>query len=207
MKKPVHLGKKEQKEKHAGEHLAKQEGRKRSGGIPGQVLLVGILCGVCVACALVLGVVDLLTQERIAANQEAWDLGALTEALPYGERYDKVSYTGGDATVEEVYRSQGVGYVVQVSPENSFSGTLTLMIGVNDDGTVAGVAVVDSKESEGLGDRVREPEFREQFVGKRGSVRVEADSGDIAAISGATVTSRAVCGAVNSALAAAAELG
>lgn len=207
MRKPVHLEKKERKEKRAGEHLPKQEGKKITERIPGQVLLVGILCGVCVVCALTLGIADLLTRDRIAANQEAWDLGALVEALPYGERYNKVNYTGSDATVEEVYRAEGVGWAIQVSPENSFNGGLTLMVGVNDNGTVAGVAVVDSKESEGLGDRVREPEFREQFVGKRGPVRVEADSGDIAAISGATVTSRAVCAAVNSALAAAAELG
>lgn len=208
MKKPVHIGKKgEKKEKPSGERLSKPEGGKPPREIPGQVLLVGILCGICVVCALVLGVADLLTQDRIAANQEAWGLGVLAEVLPYGERYDKVDYTGSDTSVEEVYHAEGVGYAFRVSPAGSFSGELTLMVGVNEDGTVAGVAVVASKETEGLGDRAREPAFREQFLGRKGSVRIQADSGDISAISGATVTSRAVCAAVNSALAAAAELG
>ena len=207
MKKPAHLGKGTAKEKPAGERLSKEEGKGVSRSVPPQVLLVGILCGVCVACALVLGITDLLTRDRIAANQEAWDLGALVEALPYGERYDKVNYTGSDATVEEVYRARGVGCAVQVTPAGSFGKELTVMVGVNEDGTVAGVAVVNSGETEVLGDRVREAEFREQFVGKKGLVRVEADGGDIAAISGATITSRAVCAAVNSALAVAAEVG
>lgn len=184
-----------------------EEGKQGRGPISEPLLLVGILCGVCVVCALILGITDLLTKDRITANQEAWDLGALAEVLPYGEKYDKVSYTGNDPTVEEVYRAEGVGYVVRVSPEGGYSGDLTLMVGVNNDGTVAGVAVVSSGESDGLGGRAAEPEFRAQFVGKSGSVRVEADSGDISAITGATMTSRAVCGGVTSALAAAAELG
>ena len=144
MKKPAHLGKGTAKEKPAGERLSKEEGKGVSRSVPPQVLLVGILCGVCVACALVLGITDLLTRDRIAANQEAWDLGALVEALPYGERYDKVNYTGSDATVEEVYRARGVGCAVQVTPAGSFGKELTVMVGVNEDGTVAGVAVVNS---------------------------------------------------------------
>lgn len=169
--------------------------------------LAGTLCLLCAVCGLLLGVVDLLTAERIVENQGSRNMGALEEVLPYGGNYREVRYSGGDPTIEAVYEAEGAGWVFQVSPENSYSGVLTLMVGINGDGTVSGVTVTDSNESDGLGLRASEPEFRAQFVGRSGTVQVEADGGTISAISGATITSRAVCTAVTSALAVAAELG
>ena len=82
------------------------------------------------------------------------------------------------------------------------------MVGVNADGTVSGVEVLDSGETSGLGAKAKDdPEWRKQFVGKSGSVAVDKDGGEIAAITGATITSRGVSMGVTSALAAAAELG
>ncbi len=169
--------------------------------------LTGTLCLLCAVCGLLLGIVNLLTEDRIAANQGSRNMGVLEEVLPYGGNYQEIRYSGDDPTIEAVYEAPEAGWVFQVSPPDSYSGTLTLMVGVNIDGTVAGVAVTNSGESEGLGLRASEPEFRGQFVGKSGPVRVEADGGEIVAISQATLTSRAVCSAVNSALAAAAGLG
>lgn len=161
---------------------------------------IGSLCLLFAVCGFLLGLTNMLTEERIAQQQGERNMGVLEQVLPYGGNYREIRYSGGDITVEAVYEAEGAGWVFQVSPENSYSGDLTLMIGVNVDGTVSGVAVTSSGESDGLGLRASEPEFRGQFTGKSGSVRVEADGGEIAAISGATVTSRAVCAAVNSAL-------
>lgn len=169
--------------------------------------LAGTLCLLCAVCGLLLGLANLFTEDRIAANQGGRNMGFLAEVLPYGGNSREVRYSGGDPTIEAVYEAPEAGWVIQVSPTDSYSGTLTLMVGVNIDGTVAGVAVTDSGESDGLGLRASEPEFRDQFTGKSGQVKVEADGGDISAISQATITSRAVCVAVNSALAAVAELG
>ena len=169
--------------------------------------LTGTLCLLCAVCGLLLGLANLLTEERIAENQGSRHMGALEEVLPYGGNYQEVRYSGADSTIEAVYEAPEAGWVFQISPADSYSGVFTLMVGVNIDGTVSGVAVVDSGESEGLGLRASEPEFRAQFTGKSGAVRVEADGGSIAAISGATITSRAACAAVNSALSAARELG
>lgn len=203
----------EERQPEAEEPVEKELTEERSGRekerkeVPVLLRMAGTLCALCVICALVLGLVDLLTADRIAENQGARNDSALAEVLPYGESYTKVNYTGGDPTVEIVYEAEGTGYAVQVSPTDSFSGTLTVLVGVNADGTVAGVAVVDSQETENLGDRAKEPAWREQFVGKSGLVQVEADGGSISAISGATITSRAVCAAVTAALNVAAELG
>jgi len=62
-------------------------------------------------------------------------------------------------------------------------------------------------ETSGLGANAAKESFRSQFAGKSGSVAVTKDGGDIDALTGATITSRAVASGVNSALAAVAELG
>lgn len=173
----------------------------------GFLRLTGTLCLLCAVCGLLLGLVSLLTEERITENQGNRNMGALEEVLPYGGNYREIRYSGSDPAIDAVYEAPEAGWAFQVSPADSFSGTLTLMVGVNMDGTVSGVAVVSSGETDGLGSRAAELEFRAQFTGKTGTVRLESDGGSISAISGATVTSRAVCGAVNSALSAAAELG
>lgn len=187
--------------------VAEEEAAARKTWFTGPLRLIGTLGGLCVLCGALLGVTELLTADRIAQNQGARYMYALEEVLPYGEDYREIRYTGVDAAIEAVYEAEGAGWVFQVSPANSFSGTLTLMVGVNLDGTVAGVTVVESGESPDLGLRASEPEFRDQFVGKTGTLRLTVDDGTISAVSGATITSRAVCAAVNSALAAAGTLG
>jgi len=171
------------------------------------IRLIGTLCVICAVCALMLGVVNQLTKDRIAEAKGGKNNSAMAEVLPYSGTYVQVDYSGSDSTVNSVYKAEGTGYVVQVSPAGSFSGTLTLMVGVNSDGTVSGISIVDSKETQGLGDNAKDPEWQAQFVGKSGSVQVVDDNGEINSISGATITSRAVCAGVNSALAAVAELG
>ena len=62
-------------------------------------------------------------------------------------------------------------------------------------------------ETSGLGSNAKKDWFREQFVGGSGTLRVNKDGGDIQALTGATITSRAVTNGVNAALAAVAALG
>ena len=81
------------------------------------------------------------------------------------------------------------------------------MVGVGTDGTVTGVEVVKTAETSGLGANASTPAFRDQFVGQSGVLAVSKDGGSIDALTGATITSRSVTNGVNSALAAAAEMG
>lgn len=211
----------EAEEKKQSESLPSERGDKTGTTLPveksaqervdlqhetGFLRLTGYLCLLFALCGLILGLANLLTEDRIAQHQGERHMGLLEEVLPYGGNYQEIRYSGGDATIEAVYEAEGAGWVFQVSPEGSYSGNLALMVGVNVDGTVSGLAVAGSGETEGLGLRASESEFRTQFTGKSGTVRVESDDGEITAISGATVTSRAVCAAVNSALEAAESL-
>ena len=168
-----------------------------------------ILLAVSAAVALVLGVVNLLTAQRIEELNNASAKAAMQTVLP-ADSYTELDYTGAEDTVSSVYQAGAAGWVVEVT-ESGSQGTITLMVGVNADLTCSGISVTDSSETSGLGavasqDSEKGNAFRAQFVGLSGLVSVTKDGGSVDAISGATVTSRAVCRAVSAALNACAEL-
>ena len=86
------------------------------------------------------------------------------------------------------------------------------MVGIDNEGKVLGISVVSHTETAGLGavSAAGTPAgiaFRDQFVGTSGSVSVTKDGGAMDAITGATITSRAICVGVNAALDCVAGLG
>lgn len=135
------------------------------------------------------GRIDELTRQK--AEQ------AMREVLPAQD------YTPLDAAlpqgVTEAYRAGDAGYVVRVAP-NGFGGAIDLMVGVRADGTVNGVAVIAHSETASLGANCTREEFRAQYAGSAGPFAVGQDGGTIEALTGATVTSRAVTDGVNAAL-------
>ena len=155
-------------------------------------------------CAVLLGLVNNITAGPIAAANEAATNAAMQAVLP-ADSYEQVEYTGGNALVTAVYKAGDAGYVVQVAP-SGFGGNLDVMVGVGADGTCTGVSIISHAETSGLGANATKEDFRAQFVGKA-NVAVTKDGGDIAALTGATITSRAVCDGVNAAIEAAASVG
>ena len=172
---------------------------------PGMGQLVVVLLVISAVVALLLGVVNMVTAPAIAANEEAKTQEAMTQVLP-ADSYEPVEYAG-DPTVTAVYKAGDAGYVVQVSPATSFNSGLSIMVGVDANGACSGISIVSTSETSGLGSNASKPDWQAQFVGATGEVHVTKDGGTINAITGATITSRGVCEAVTSALAAAASLG
>lgn len=175
---------------------------------PGMATLVIVLFAICAVTALLLGLTNMVTAPYIAANNEKTTQEAMAKVLP-ADSYTEVTdqYAGGDPTVLNVYDAGDAGYVVQVKPATSFSGNLTVMVGVGADGACTGISITSSGETSGLGSNASKPAFADQFVGKTGEVKVTKDGGEINAITGATITSRGVSEAVTSAIAAAASMG
>ncbi|MBQ2812456.1 MAG: RnfABCDGE type electron transport complex subunit G [Clostridia bacterium] len=104
--------------------------------------------------------------------------------------------TGKDAS------GSTVGYVFTTSAKG-YGGDVKIMVGVNADGTVAGVQILSLSETPGLGMNATNPSFLEQFIGKTLGVNVnknEPGENEIKALTGATITSKAVTSAVNIAL-------
>lgn len=173
--------------------------------------LTGILFAITAVVALLLGAVNAVTADRIAALQAEKTAEAIRTVLPSdAEPEELTAYEDGTGLVTAVYRMGGDGYAIELVVGGS-QGDIDMMVGVGSDGAVSGISFISMSETSGLGavaaqDSEKGRAFRGQFVGKTGSVAVTKDGGDIDSLTGATVTSRAVAEAVSAALACAANL-
>lgn len=173
----------------------------------GMAQLVIVLFAISAITALLLGLVNMVTAPAIAANEKAKKDAAMAAVLPYDGEYVQVEYTGEDKSIASMYQAGDAGYVVEVNCPSSFSGTLSIMAGVDANGACTGVEIIKTAETSGLGANAGKESFREQFKGKTGTIQVTKDGGEINALTGATITSRAVSAGVTSAIAAAQSMG
>lgn len=171
---------------------------------PSMGRLVLVLCVISVCTALLLGLANQITKPYIDENTRLATEKAMAEVLP-AENYTQLSYGGGDAMIKAIYQAGDAGYVVEVLP-SGFGGNLDMMVGVDASQTVTGVSIISHSETSGLGANATDETWRSQFQGKSGVLAVTKDGGEINAITGATITSRAVTSGVNAALAAVASL-
>ncbi len=151
--------------------------------------------------------VNAITAPMIAAQKAAKVQAAVEAVLPGGG--EEIAFTDATGTVSHVYASDK-GYAVEVTPAG-FGGGISMMVGIGKDGKVLAIQVIDHSETAGLGSVAGDQNaageaFRGQFAGLSGSVSVSKDGGTVDAITGATITSRAVCDGVNTALACVAGL-
>lgn len=150
-----------------------------------------------------LGLVNYLTEDKIDELTRRKANNAMQEVLP-AQRYDAIDYKMDGVT--EAYRADNGGYVVRVE-ENGFGGAIDMMVGVGLDGKVCGVSIISHSETASLGANCVREDFRGQYIGADGELKVNKDGGTIDALTGATVTSRAVTAGVNLALAYVKEVG
>ena len=166
------------------------------------------LLAITAVVAVALAGVNMITAPAIAELNAQNTQAAIEAVLPGGG--EELADFPAVNLVSKVYASDA-GYAVQVTP-GGFDNTITMMVGVDKSGSVLGIDVISHSETAGLG-AVADAEtpagiaFRERFVGKSGSVSVTKDGGQIDAITGATITSRAVCAGVNAALECVAQMG
>lgn len=174
---------------------------------PGMAMLVIVLAVICLVVAALLGLVNQVTAPAIEANTQKTIQDSLTVVLP-ADSYEEVDYTGGDVTLDTgttvpvlaVYKAGDEGYVVETNSPNGFGGAIDMMVGVDNAGTVTGVSIISHGETASLGANCTREDFRAQFVGASDTLAVSKDGGSIDALTGATVTSRAVVSGVNLAL-------
>ncbi len=92
-----------------------------------------------------------------------------------------------------------VGTAIKTYTNSGFSGLIRVMVGLKPDGTINQVSVLEHKETPGLGTKMSDASFKNQFVNKNPEsfkVSVTKDGGEIDAITAATISSRAFCDAV-----------
>ena len=152
--------------------------------------------------AVALAGVNIITAPKILANKEAKIQEAVQKVLSGGGA-SVDSFQDATGMVTAVWSSEK-GYAVQVEPVG-FNGAVTLMVGVDPEGKLLGISVISQTETAGLGavvaaDNQAGKMFRDQFTGLSGELAVDKDGGEIDAITGATITSRAVTKGINAAL-------
>ena len=172
--------------------------------------LAGTLLLICAVTAGLLAGVNSITPPIIDELNAAKTQEAISAVLPGGFDTEINDFADATGIVSKVYQGAN-GYAVEVGP-SGFDNTITMMVGVDNEGKVLGISIVNHTETAGLGavadaDTPKGIAFREQFVGTSGSVSVTKDGGMMDAITGATITSRAICVGVNAALDCVAGLG
>ena len=122
----------------------------------------------------------------------------------YGTDFGRVHINEGYAAVDA--DGNNVGHVISVTSSDAFDGDLTLAVGLDAEGSVNAIAFTELNETPGMGMRVDDPEFKDQFAGKSVDKFTLNKAGgstaddQIDTVSGASTTSGAVVNAVNAAL-------
>lgn len=170
-----------------------------------------VLLAIAAVVALVLGCISLGTSGRIETLAEEKMNEAMQAVLP-AAGYTAAGDHSGIGTIDAIYQAGTSGWVVQVT-ETGSQGAITMMVGVNSAYTCTGISILESSETAGLGAIAAQASdkgdaFRAQFVGQTGTVSVTKEGGEIDAIAGATITSKAICqGVTNAILACQAQSG
>jgi electron transport complex protein RnfG len=153
-----------------------------------------------------LGFVYELTREPIALSALNKKLDAIRQVVPEFDNNpnsEMFRLPADDGDSLEIYPAKKggkiVGYAVNTWSQKGFSGLITLIAGFRTDGTIMNITILDHKETPGLGTKMAEPEFKNQFNDKNPAefiLKVEKDGGPVDAITAATISSRAFCDAV-----------
>ena len=164
---------------------------------------------ICVVSGGVLGIVYNATKDPIAAAETAKKTEAIKNVLP---EFNELKETMVKSALEDVEipfylaydaNNNFIGAAVETFTNKGFSGNISLMVGILADGTVNNISVLQHAETPGLGSKMSEPSFKDQFNNKHAdsfNFNVKKDGGDVDAITAATISSRAFCDAVNRAI-------
>ena len=160
------------------------------------LFLITIVAGVS------LGYVNDLTLEPIAKAKLARKINALKLVLPDFDNnpVDEVTrVTSKEAKHSiEIYpaylNAKKVGTAVSSFSEKGYSGFVRIMVGFNTSGTIENIVVLEQKETPGLGTKMKSEKFINQYRGKDPAtfnLKVVKDGGEVDALTGATISSRA----------------
>lgn len=175
------------------------------------LVLAAYATAACVGLAFVYTGTAAVIAERQKADLEA----ALTDLFPQGDGFEEITgaIANGDPSVSfvneyAIKKNGGIAGLAVRAVGASYGGPITVLVGVLADGTIAGVKVLENKDTPGLGANASSPAyfvdkaagltFYGQFAGKALSDPFEV-KGDVAAITASTITSKAVAGIVKTA--------
>lgn len=169
-----------------------------------------------ILCAGLLFGVSMATSGMYLENARSWHIEDMKTILPGSENFVVEPYSGEDANILSVHRGE-TGYVIETCTYG-YAGEITVLVAVSTEGKVTGLVVRDQSETVGLGAKaLYDHEFLAQFLNGSGTFAIGTPGADafsgatgeeatgeeiyVDAITGATVTSKAIARCVNSAIA------
>jgi len=190
--------------------------------ISGKFILkvAGTLTVISLVVAALLGVVNSVTYEQIDAITLAKTEESLANVAPDGATFEAIEVSDAVAaaasanggTVTEMYTMSTGGYACKVEASGS-QGTIVMIVGVDENKAITGIAIVSNSETGGIGSKVMKNEpnnagvpVLDQFIGLSGAGTLAVNK-TVTPISGATVSTKGVTAGANAALAAVEALG
>jgi electron transport complex protein RnfG len=150
-----------------------------------------ILTVVVAICVTALTFTDSITRDKIKAQEEQKIQHMLSAIFPDMSRYtfedDIYTIYSDGAEVGYAFLAVGKGY----------GGEISILVGLKDENTIKGITIISQTETPGLGSRIAESSFTDRFAGLNiADVALRQEGGQIDAITGSTISSRAVIDAV-----------
>lgn len=160
-----------------------------------------VLCVICIVITGALAATNSKTAPVIAAAKAEAERLARMELLPEADDFTRVDSVAVE-NVSDVYAANnGTGYVI-TSTAKGYGGTMTVMVSFTPEGQIKQVKVTDDAETQGIGSKVSKgADYWATYAGLDGSAPLVLDQ-DVDRMSGATISSRALNSAVNSAITA-----
>jgi electron transport complex protein RnfG len=168
-----------------------------------------VLTALCLAAGLLLAEIRKITAEPIEEAERAAGMRAVEAVLPPHDNdpdRDRVEIRAGGKTWVFFVATDAGGYAgaaFAARSERGYGGAIDVVVGVTAGNTLKGIEIVAHRETPGLGSKIESPAFRRGFEGRNALdpswCRVSKDDpgrGGIDAVTGATISSRAVAGAV-----------
>jgi electron transport complex protein RnfG len=148
-----------------------------------------------------LAFVYLKTKGPIEAAGKQKEVAAIRQVLP---EFDSDPASGrmekdGLSIFQVSKQNKPIGFAIKTFTDMGFGGHVEIMAGFLPDGSINKVTVLSHKETPGLGTKMTEPKFSDQFLGKNPEsyiLKVKKDGGQVDAITAATISSRAYCDAL-----------
>ena len=170
-----------------------------------------VLTVIAAVMAGLLGGTNLLTKDKIAELAEANETAAVEKVIK-AEKYEngKIDYNGSEYPYFRALNgTETVGFAFSLSA-NGYGGAVKTVVGVDVNGKITAVEITDvSNETPGLGQNATRADFTNRFKEKSEALTVVksgAKGNEIQAVTGATITSKAVTTTVNIALELFAEI-
>ena len=171
------------------------------------VVVLGVIC---LVTSLLLAVTNNVTAPIIAENAVKTANATRQALLPSADTFTEVAPETPTEGVTAIYKADNdSGYVITAQAKG-YGGDIDLMVGIDTSGKVTGVSILSISETAGLGMNAKNESFINQYIGKSGTIGVSkngASDTEIQALTGATITSKAVTSAVNTALSLYSQIG